>query len=136
MHDAALVHDDIIDKEKVRRGKKTINYLWGNQIAVLFGDYIYAKASEIVARLGNKKISVILANTIYKMCVGEIKESATRFKSDISEEFYMEIIKEKTAVLFSACCEIGAILAGASQLEVKKNVKLRYEFRYGISDKR
>lgn len=120
LHVATLIHDDIIDNSAVRRKQKTLNFKWGNEISVLMGDYVFASSFYLMAKDLPKNIVSSLADTTNIICHGEISETFNRFNVDLNEEQYLEVIKEKTAVLFAASCQTGAMLAGADTLTVKK----------------
>jgi octaprenyl-diphosphate synthase len=120
LHVATLIHDDIIDNSAVRRKQKTLNFKWGNEISVLMGDYVFASSFYLMAKDLPKNIVSSLADTTNIICHGEISETFNRFNVDLNEEQYLEVIKEKTAVLFAASCQTGAMLAGADALTVKK----------------
>jgi octaprenyl-diphosphate synthase len=120
LHVATLIHDDIIDNSAVRHKQKTLNFKWGNEISVLMGDYVFASSFYLMAKDLPKNIVSSLADTTNIICHGEISETFNRFNVDLNEEQYLEVIKEKTAVLFAASCQTGAMLAGADALTVKK----------------
>ncbi|HKO98307.1 MAG TPA: polyprenyl synthetase family protein [Pyrinomonadaceae bacterium] len=115
LHTATLVHDDIIDNAETRRNRPTVNALYGNETAVLMGDWLYMSAFETSLAERSLPILDILTRVTRKMTEGELLQLTTLGRSDISEEQYLDIIERKTAYLFSACCEVGAILAGANE---------------------
>jgi len=119
LHTATLVHDDIIDSADTRRNRPTVNALYGNETAVLMGDWLYMSAFETSLAERSLPILDILTRVTRKMTEGELLQLTTLGKSDISEQHYLDIIQRKTAFLFSACCEVGAILGGASEAEQK-----------------
>jgi len=119
LHTATLVHDDIIDGAETRRNRATINALHGNETAVLMGDWLYMSAFETSLAERSLPVLDILTSVTRRMTEGELLQLTTLGKSDISEQQYYEIIECKTAYLFSACCEVGAILGGASESEQK-----------------
>ncbi|MBV9241094.1 MAG: polyprenyl synthetase family protein, partial [Acidobacteria bacterium] len=112
LHTATLVHDDIIDNADVRRNRSSVNARFGNQTAVLMGDWLYMSAFETSLRERSLQILDILTNLTRKMTEGELIQLTCIGRLDIGEEQYLDILLRKTAYLFSACCEIGAILAG------------------------
>jgi len=114
LHTATLVHDDIIDNATVRRSRSSVNARFGNQTAVLMGDWLYMSAYETSLRERSLEILDILTKVTRKMTEGELIQLTVLGKIDLTEEEYFDIIKRKTAYLFSACCEIGAILGGAT----------------------
>src|SRR5882672_8859936 len=119
LHTATLVHDDIIDSSDTRRNRPTVNALYGNETAVLMGDWLYMSAFETSLAERSLPILDILTRVTRKMTEGELLQLTTLGRSDISEQQYLDIIERKTAFLFSACCEVGAILGGASESEQK-----------------
>jgi octaprenyl-diphosphate synthase len=119
LHTATLVHDDIIDSSDTRRNRPTVNALYGNETAVLMGDWLYMSAFETSLAERSLPVLDILTSVTRRMTEGELLQLTTLGKSDISEQQYYQIIECKTAYLFSACCEVGAILGGASEPEQK-----------------
>lgn len=113
LHTATLVHDDIIDNADLRRSRASVNARFGNQTAVLMGDWLYMTAFETSLKERSLEILDILTRLTRKMTEGELIQLTTIGRSDISEEEYYDILQRKTAFLFSACCEIGGILGGA-----------------------
>jgi octaprenyl-diphosphate synthase len=117
LHTATLVHDDIIDSADTRRNRPTVNALYGNETAVLMGDWLYMSAFETSLAERSLPILDILTHVTRKMTEGELLQLTTLGRTDVSEQQYLDIIQRKTAFLFSACCEIGAILGGANAAE-------------------
>jgi octaprenyl-diphosphate synthase len=115
LHTSTLIHDDVVDKAVVRRGKKTINAEWDNKVAVLVGDYLFSKALEIAINEKLYDVLQILTPTISQMSMGEIMQLKEIEKKQYSEAVYMDIIFRKTAVLISASAQAGANTAGVSQ---------------------
>src|SRR5712692_5755478 len=114
LHTATLVHDDIIDNAKKRRNRPSINSRFGNQAAVLMGDWLYMSAFETSLAERSLAILDVLTAVTRKMTEGELVQLTLLGRTDISEEQYFDVIARKTAYLFSACCEVGAILGGAN----------------------
>ena len=110
LHTATLVHDDIIDNADTRRNRPSINSRFGNQTAVLMGDWLYMSAFETSLQERSLPVLDILTNVTRKMTEGELLQLTTLGRVDITEEQYFDILLRKTAYLFSACCEIGAML--------------------------
>lgn len=131
IHTASLIHDDVIDRADLRREKATVNSKWGNELSVLFGDYIYSKAFSLLARIEGSEILSSLSRSTSIMCEGEMIQIAQRYNLDLSEEEYLSIIRKKTAALFSASCELGAVLGGADSEKV--NALSRYGSNFGIA---
>ena len=115
LHTATLVHDDIIDNALTRRNRPSVNSRFGNQTAVLMGDWLYMSAFETSLAERSLPILDILTSVTRKMTEGEILQLALLGHADVSEAHYLDVLKRKTAYLFSASCEIGAILGGATE---------------------
>ena len=131
LHTATLVHDDIIDNADTRRNRTSVNARFGNQSAVLMGDWLYMSAFETSLKERSLAILDILTRLTRKMTEGELIQLTMLGRSDISEDEYFDILRRKTAFLFSACCEIGAILGGASS---EQQIALRdYGMNLGIA---
>lgn len=115
LHTATLVHDDIIDEADTRRNRPTVNALCGNETAVLMGDWLYMSAFETSLAERSLEILDILTHVTRKMTEGELLQLTLLGRADVSEEQYLDVLKRKTAYLFSASCEIGSILGGATE---------------------
>src|SRR2546427_1994065 len=115
LHTATLVHDDVIDKAETRRNRPSINSEFGNQTAVLMGDWLYMSAFETSLAERSLPILDILTAVTRRMTEGELLQLTLLGRTDISEEQYFDVIARKTAYLFSACCEIGSLLGGAGR---------------------
>ena len=113
LHTATLVHDDIIDDADTRRNRPTVNALCGNETAVLMGDWLYMSAFETSLAERSLRVLDILTRVTRKMTEGELLQLTSLGRSDVSEEQYLDVLKRKTAYLFSASCEIGSILGNA-----------------------
>ena len=111
IHAATLMHDDVIDVSDLRRGKKTINSIWGNQSSILVGDYLLSRCFEMMVEDGNLEVLKLLSSTSSKIAQGEILQLQHKGEIDMLEETYLKIISTKTAALFSASAKVGAILA-------------------------
>ena len=131
LHTATLVHDDIIDSADTRRNRPTVNALYGNETAVLMGDWLYMSAFETSLAERSLPILDILTSVTRKMTEGELLQLTTLGHSDITEPHYLDIIQRKTAFLFSACCEVGAILGGANESE--QNALRDYGMNLGMA---
>jgi len=112
VHMATLVHDDILDEAHIRRGGDTINYLAGNETAVMLGDYLISHAYHLCSSLDNMAISRSIADTTNRVCEGELLQLANRFNWSLDEQSYFEIIRRKTASLCGVCCQLAAELGG------------------------
>ena len=127
LHTATLVHDDVIDKADLRRKRPTVNALYGNETAVLMGDWLYMSAFETSLAERSLAILDILTSVTRKMTEGELLQLTLLGHADVTEAQYFDVLKRKTAYLFSASCEIGSILGGASE---KQQTSLR---NYGLN---
>jgi len=117
IHTATLMHDDVIDFSNFRRGKKTINSIWGNQSSILVGDYLLSRCFEMMVEDGNLEVLKLLSSTSSIIAQGEILQLQHKGEIDMLEETYLKIISTKTAALFSASAKIGAILANKENKE-------------------
>lgn len=111
LHTATLIHDDVVDEADTRRGLASINAVWKNKVAVLMGDYLYAKGLLLSLEHNDFRFLEIISNAVKRMSEGEIYQIAKSRALDIDEKTYLKIIGDKTASLFSTCCEIGAVSA-------------------------
>ena len=111
IHAATLMHDDVIDSSDIRRGKKTLNTIWGNQSSILIGDYLLSRCFEMMVEDGNLEVLKLLSSTSSEIAQGEILQLQHKGEIDILEETYLKIISSKTASLFSAATKVAAILA-------------------------
>ena len=110
IHSATLMHDDVIDNGEIRRGKKTLNKIWGNQSSILVGDYLLSRCFEMMVEDGNLEILKLLSSTSALISQGEILQLQYRGDVDMLEETYLKIISNKTAALFLAAAKIGPII--------------------------
>ena len=115
IHLASLVHDDVIDQADLRRRMPSVRTKWGNELAVLFGDFVFSKAFCMLASLDSPWATSLLSRTAHRMCEGEMRQSCRRFDSSLSEAEYFEIIEAKTAELFETSCRLGAGASGATR---------------------
>ena len=123
LHTASLVHDDVVDESRERRGQASVNATYDNKVAVLVGDYILSTALLHVAHTGSQQIVTYLAELGRTLSNGEILQLTNIGRKDISEDVYYDVIKQKTAALFEACCAMGALSAGASDDDIAKAKK-------------
>jgi len=119
IHSATLLHDDVVDMSEIRRGKKTANALWDNKASILVGDYLFSLSFQLMVKSQNLAILDLLAKTSSIIVDGEVLQLQNSTNIDLTEDKYFEIIFGKTAVLFSACCEVGALLNNCSQKEIE-----------------
>jgi heptaprenyl diphosphate synthase len=116
-HAATLVHDDVIDRSPVRRGRPTVAASLGDEPAIVIGDFYFAKAYEHAARTDSPEVVGILARAVMDICAGEVRQQAIRYRYSTNVEEYMGRIEAKTATLLAACCDIGAVLGGLTDAE-------------------
>jgi len=131
LHTASLIHDDIIDLAELRRGENSVNHEFGNKLAVLAGDFLLSRSLFVLAQDASAEIIRIYANTSEQLCLGEIREQQGKNGGEISKEEYFEIIKMKTASLFSSCSEVG-VLAGNGSIDLQEKMRLYGEY-FGIA---
>src|SRR6185312_2399408 len=115
LHTATLVHDDIIDDADTRRDRPTVNAVYGNETAVLMGDWLYMSAFETSLTERSLPVLDILTAVTRKMTEGELLQLTLLGRTDITEDQYLDVLQRKTAFLFSACCEIGALIGGGNE---------------------
>lgn len=120
LHTATLVHDDIIDKSSIRRNRPTANVLWGNDNAILFGDYLFACSGKKAAMTGESQMTALLSQTLMAITRGEVEEGFNSYNLSKTREDYYQHIGDKTASLFSVAAESGAILGQANAEDTKK----------------
>jgi len=111
IHAATLMHDDVIDGADIRRGKKTLNTVWGNQSSILVGDYLLSRCFEMMVEDGNIEVLKLLSSTSSEIAQGEVLQLQHKGEIDILEETYLKIISSKTASLFAAATKVGAIIS-------------------------
>jgi octaprenyl-diphosphate synthase len=131
LHTATLLHDDVVDDASMRRGKPVANLIWGSASAVLTGDYLLARSSSLALKTGKREILEVLAGITEDMSQGEIHQLARKGDPELSEEEYLRIIRNKTAVLMQGACLSGAILADAS--EDRKRALADYGLNLGMA---
>ena len=131
MHTATLVHDDSIDNSPIRRGRPTINSIWGEDKAVLLGDYLFAKAGEFATSTGNLRVTRLFTQTLGTISAGELSQSFDAFNLEQTRDHYLGRISSKTASLFSLATESGAILSQAPEESIK--ILKEYGYNLGIA---
>ncbi len=112
IHTATLLHDDVVDASEMRRGVTTANALWGNEASVLVGDFLYSRAFEMMVEVGNMRVMDILASTTNTIAEGEVMQLLNCNDPDITEASYLDVIRSKTAQLFAASAQLGAVISG------------------------
>ncbi|WP_282155657.1 heptaprenyl diphosphate synthase component II [Cytobacillus gottheilii] len=126
IHMASLVHDDVIDDAELRRGQLTIKAKWDNRIAMYTGDYIFARALELISNIDKPYAHQILSNTLVELCIGEIEQIKDKYNFDQNLRSYLRRIKRKTAILIAVSCQLGAIAADVEEELHKKLYKIGY----------
>lgn len=140
LHTASLVHDDVVDESGERRGQQSVNQLYDNKVAVLVGDYILSTALLHISYTHNETIVRYLAELGRTLSNGEILQLSNIHARDISEESYYQVIRQKTAALFEACCAIGTLSGGAPEEEIEnakmfgRNLGMIFQIRDDIFD--
>lgn len=114
IHTATLLHDDVVDGSTLRRGKKTANQVWGNPASVLVGDFLYSRTFQMMVKINSIEVLQILANASNTIAEGEVMQLVNCHNSSANENNYMETILRKTATLFQAAAELGAVVSGQS----------------------
>ena len=133
IHSATLLHDDVIDESKLRRGSQTTNSIWGNQSSILVGDYLLSRCFEMMVEDGDLEVLKLLSSTSAKIAQGEVMQLQHKGEADLLEETYIDIINLKTASLFSAATKTGACLSKSNYKEKKalesygKNLGLAFQ---------
>lgn len=118
IHTATLLHDDVVDESSLRRGRATANALFGNAASVLVGDFLYSRSFQMMVSLDNMRIMQILSDATNVIAEGEVLQLLNMHDPDVSEEAYLAVIRSKTAKLFEAAAELGALVAGASNEQI------------------
>ncbi|MHC4759673.1 MAG: polyprenyl synthetase family protein [Planctomycetota bacterium] len=130
IHNATLMHDDVIDEGKIRRGVPTVNSVWGNEASVLLGDFLLSKVFQMCSQLPPPMMEVISSGTM-QLCEGELRQILQKRNWNLSESEYIDIIEDKSASLFSTACKLGALLTKADD----RNIELltSYGMNLGIA---
>ena len=136
IHNATLLHDDVIDNSELRRGNKTANSVWGNHSSILVGDYLFSRCFEMMVEDGSQEILKLLSSTSSRIAQGEVLQLEHKGQIDLLEETYFNIINMKTAALFGAATRVGACLGNKSKKEKDalesygKNLGLAFQIAY------
>ena len=131
IHTATLLHDDVVDSSELRRGRKTANHLWGNEASVLVGDFLYSRSFQMMVEVRSLRVMEILANATNTIAEGEVMQLVHCHDPDTSEARYREVIRCKTAKLFEAAAELGAVLAGSGT--EREQAMARYGLHLGTA---
>lgn len=119
IHTATLLHDDVVDESRQRRGRPTANLLWDNKSSVLVGDYLFARSFQLMTETGSLRVMDILANASATIAEGEVLQLTAAQDLATTEDIYLQVVRGKTAALFSAATEVGGVIAGASGDQVR-----------------
>jgi len=131
IHCATLIHDDIIDEATTRRGRNSVNHRWGNDVTVLFGDYMFAKAMELALEAGSLRVMERLAETTLRMTEGEMLQTRYVGRIDLKVDEYLDLVERKTAALFACCCELAGLLASVD--DERAGALRRYGLHLGLA---
>ena len=118
IHTATLLHDDVVDESSLRRGRETANALFGNAASVLVGDFVYSRAFQMMVAIDDMRVMRILADATNVIAEGEVLQLLNMHDPDVNEARYLQVIRSKTAKLFEAAAQIGALVAGADDMAV------------------
>ena len=118
IHTATLLHDDVVDESSMRRGRQTANALFGNAASVLVGDFLYSRAFQMMVGLNNMRVMQILSDATNVIAEGEVLQLLNMHDPDVSQDSYLKVIRSKTAKLFEAAAELGALISGATDAQV------------------
>ena len=119
IHTATLLHDDVVDESAQRRGRPTANLLWDNKSSVLVGDYLFARAFQLMVEPGNLRVLDILSNAAAVIAEGEVLQLSAAQDLNTGEDIYLQIVRGKTAALFSAATEVGGVISGMEEAQIK-----------------
>ena len=119
IHTATLLHDDVVDESEQRRGRPTANLLWDNSSSVLVGDYLFARSFQLMVETGSLRVLDILANAAATIAEGEVLQLTAARNLAVTEDIYLKVVRGKTAALFSAATEVGGVIAGAEEAQVR-----------------
>ena len=117
IHTATLLHDDVVDESDMRRGKESAHAVWGNAASVLVGDFLYSRSFQMMITVESMRVMEVLSDATNTIAEGEVEQLLNMHDPEISEERYYSVIEKKTAKLFEAACQLGAVLAGLPELE-------------------
>ncbi len=131
MHTATLLHDDVVDESDLRRGRSTARMIWGNQASVLVGDFLLGQAFRMMVDVGSLDALDVLSTAAAVIAEGEVLQLSVAKNMETTEDDYLSVIRAKTAALFSAACEVGPIIAGASKAE--RNALKSYGINLGLA---
>lgn len=117
IHTATLLHDDVVDESDMRRGRDSAHAVWGNAASVLVGDFLYSRSFQMMVAVDSMRVMEVLSNATNTIAEGEVEQLLNMHDPEVSEKRYYSVIEKKTAKLFEAACELGAVLAGRPDME-------------------
>ena len=117
IHTATLLHDDVVDESELRRGRESAHAVWGNAASVLVGDFLYSRSFQMMVTVDSMRVMEVLSNATNAIAEGEVEQLLNMHDPEVSESRYFSVIEKKTAKLFEAACQLGAVLAGQAQVE-------------------
>jgi len=117
IHTATLLHDDVVDESELRRGQESAHAVWGNAASVLVGDFLYSRSFQMMVTVDSMRVMEVLSNATNTIAEGEVEQLLNMHDPEVTEASYFSVIEKKTAKLFEAACQLGAVLAGRSDLE-------------------
>jgi len=117
IHTATLLHDDVVDESDMRRGKESAHAVWGNAASVLVGDFLYSRSFQMMVQVNSMRVMEILSDTTNTIAEGEVEQLLNMHDPEVDRARYFSVIEKKTAKLFEAACQLGAVLAGRPELE-------------------
>lgn len=118
IHTATLLHDDVVDESEMRRGQESAHSVWGNAASVLVGDFLYSRSFQMMVEVNSMRVMEILSNATNLIAEGEVEQLLNMHDPEVTEERYFKVVEKKTAKLFEAACQLGAVLAERRELEV------------------
>ena len=117
IHTATLLHDDVVDESELRRGRESAHAVWGNAASVLVGDFLYSRSFQMMVRVDSMRVMEVLSNATNTIAQGEVEQLLNMHDPEVDEARYLSVIEKKTAKLFEAACQLGAVLSGRPELE-------------------
>jgi octaprenyl-diphosphate synthase len=117
IHTATLLHDDVVDESELRRGQESAHAVWGNAASVLVGDFLYSRSFQMMVTVDSMRVMEVLSNATNTIAEGEVEQLLNMHDPEVTEASYFSVIEKKTAKLFEAACQLGAVLAGRADLE-------------------
>jgi len=117
IHTATLLHDDVVDESELRRGQQSAHAVWGNAASVLVGDFLYSRSFQMMVTVGSMKVMQVLSDATNTIAEGEVEQLLNMHDPEVSQDRYFSVIEKKTAKLFEAACQLGAVLSGETRFE-------------------